>query len=101
MMAGMRTTDYIINAVFVLIVFRQARERELDRRSVIIPLAIVVYVAHLYGRIARSSLPRARAINPRNRHNLHCARYDRPSGGAPSHLSFVHAHVLGCSAPGH
>ena len=49
-MAPMRTTDYLINAVFVLIVFRQARERELDRRSVIIPLAIVAYVAHLYVR---------------------------------------------------
>ena len=47
-MAAMRTTDYLINAVFGLIVFRQARERELDRRSVIIPLAIVAYVAHLY-----------------------------------------------------
>jgi hypothetical protein len=49
-MATMRTIDYLINAVFVLIVFRQARERELDRRSAIIPLAIVVYVAHLYVR---------------------------------------------------
>ena len=49
-MTTMRTTDYLINAVFVLIVFRQARERELDRRSVIIPLAIVAYVAHLYVR---------------------------------------------------
>ena len=49
-MAPMRTTDYLINAVFVLIVFRQSRERELDRRSAIIPLAIVVYVAHLYVR---------------------------------------------------
>jgi hypothetical protein len=49
-MAAMRTTDYIINAVFVVIVFRQARERELDRRSVIIPLGIVAYVAHLYVR---------------------------------------------------
>ena len=48
MMAPMTITDYLINAVFVLIVFRQARERELDRRSVIIPLAIVAYVAHLY-----------------------------------------------------
>jgi hypothetical protein len=46
----MRTTDYLINAVFVLIVFRQARERELDRRSVVVPLAIVAYVAHLYVR---------------------------------------------------
>ena len=49
-MAAMRTTDYLINAMFVLIVFRQARERELDRRSVIIPFAIVAYVAHLYVR---------------------------------------------------
>ena len=47
---AMRTTDYLINAVFVLFVFRQAREQELDRRSVIIPLAIVAYVAHLYVR---------------------------------------------------
>jgi hypothetical protein len=47
-MVAMTTTDYLINAVFVLIVFRQARERELDRRSVIIPLAIVAYVAHIY-----------------------------------------------------
>jgi hypothetical protein len=46
----MRTTDYLINAVFVVIVIRQARERELDRRSVIVPLAIVAYVAHLYVR---------------------------------------------------
>lgn len=46
----MRTTDYLINAVFVLIVLRQARERALDRRSVIVPLAIVAYVAHLYVR---------------------------------------------------
>ena len=49
-MAAMRTTDYLINAVFVLVVLRQARERELDRRSVIIPLAIVAYVAYLYVR---------------------------------------------------
>jgi hypothetical protein len=47
-MAVMRTTDYLINAMFVLIVLRQAHERELDRRSVIVPLAIVAYVAHLY-----------------------------------------------------
>ena len=47
-MMGMTTTDYIINAAFVLIVLRQARERELDRRSVIVPLAIVAFVAQLY-----------------------------------------------------
>ena len=49
-MAAMTTTEYLINALFVLIVVRQARERELDRRSVIIPLAVVAYVAHLYVR---------------------------------------------------
>ena len=49
-MTDMTTTDYLINSLFVLIVFRQARERELDRRSMIIPLAIVAYVAHLYVR---------------------------------------------------
>ena len=54
-MAPMRTTDYRINAVFVLIVIRQARERELDRRSAIIPLAIVAYVAHIYVRSVPTS----------------------------------------------
>jgi hypothetical protein len=49
-MAAMKTTDYIINAMFILIVLRQARERTLDRRSVIIPVAIMAYVAHLYVR---------------------------------------------------
>lgn len=44
----MTTTDYLINAVFVALVLRQARERELDRRSIVLPLAIVAYVAHLY-----------------------------------------------------
>src|SRR6476646_6779059 len=49
-MAAMRTTDYRISAMFVVVVLRQARARELDRWSVIIPLAIVAYVAHLYVR---------------------------------------------------
>ena len=47
-MTAMTITDYLINAVFVLIVLSQARERELDRRSFIIPLAVVVYVVHIY-----------------------------------------------------
>ncbi len=47
-MTTMTITDYLINAVFVLIVLSQARERELDRRSFIIPLAVLVYVAHIY-----------------------------------------------------
>ena len=47
-MTAMTITDYLINAVFVLIVVRQARERELDLRSFLIPLAVVAYVAHMY-----------------------------------------------------
>src|SRR5579862_2750496 len=47
-MTAMTTTDYLINAVFVLIVVRQARERELDLRSFLIPLAVVAYVIHIY-----------------------------------------------------
>jgi hypothetical protein len=48
MMIPMTATDYLINAAFVLLVLRQARERKLDRRSLIIPLAVVAYVAHMY-----------------------------------------------------
>ena len=33
----MTTSEYLLNAAFVLLVVRQARERELDRRSVIVP----------------------------------------------------------------
>ncbi len=44
----MTTTDYLINAVFVLFVLRQAREHQLDRRSLIVPLVLVAYVAHMY-----------------------------------------------------
>jgi hypothetical protein len=49
-MVAMTTTEYLLNALFVLLVLRQARDRELDRRSVVLPLAIVAYVAHLYVR---------------------------------------------------
>jgi hypothetical protein len=44
----MTITDYLINAMFVLIVVRQARERELGLRSVLVPLIVVAFVAHLY-----------------------------------------------------
>jgi hypothetical protein len=47
-MLPMTFTDYLINAVFVLIVARQARERELDRRSIVVPLAILFFVAQMY-----------------------------------------------------
>jgi hypothetical protein len=44
----MTTTDYLINAVFVLVVLRQARERQLDIRSFVVPMIAVVWVAQLY-----------------------------------------------------
>ncbi len=44
----MTITDYLINALFVLVVIRQARERELDLRSLLIPLVLVAFVAHNY-----------------------------------------------------
>jgi hypothetical protein len=47
-MLPMTTADYLINAVFVLIVFRQARERKLDTRSFVLPLLLVAFVARMY-----------------------------------------------------
>jgi ABC-type antimicrobial peptide transport system permease subunit len=44
----MTPTDYIINGLFILVVLRQTRERRLDARSVIAPLALVVFVATHY-----------------------------------------------------
>ena len=52
----MTTTDYIINTAFVLLVLRQATERRLDRRALLLPLAAVLFVAHLYIR----SIPTSR-----------------------------------------
>lgn len=45
---GMTTTEYLLNAAFVLLVLRQARERELDRRSVIVPLVLMFFVGSQY-----------------------------------------------------
>jgi hypothetical protein len=42
------TTDYLINAAFVLMVIRQARERQLDRRALVIPLVLVFFVGQQY-----------------------------------------------------
>ena len=44
----MTTSDYIINAVFVVVVLRQARERKLDARSLVVPLLVVFWVAQHY-----------------------------------------------------
>jgi hypothetical protein len=40
--------DYILDSVLVLLVFRQLRESRLDRRALLLPLAIVAFVAHEY-----------------------------------------------------
>ncbi len=45
---GMTTTDYLINALFVVVVLRQARERRLDVRSFVVPLIVVFFVARQY-----------------------------------------------------
>lgn len=44
----MTTSEYFLNAAFVLLVLRQSRERELDRRSVIIPLTLMFFVGAQY-----------------------------------------------------
>jgi hypothetical protein len=44
----MTTTDYLINAVFVFVVLRQARERQLDVRSLLVPLVVVAWVGRMY-----------------------------------------------------
>jgi hypothetical protein len=47
---GMTTSEYLLNAAFVLLVLRQARERVLDRRSVVVPLVLMFLVASQYVR---------------------------------------------------
>jgi hypothetical protein len=44
----MTTSEYLINAAFVLLVLRQARERRLDLRSFLVPLVILFLVARQY-----------------------------------------------------
>ena len=44
----MTTSEYLLNAAFVLLVLRQVRERELDRRSVIVPLVLMMFVGAQY-----------------------------------------------------
>jgi hypothetical protein len=44
----MTTSEYLLNAAFVLLVLRQARERELGRRSVIAPLVLMFFVGAQY-----------------------------------------------------
>jgi len=44
----MTTTDFLINAVFVLVVLRQARERKVDAHSFLVPMGVVFFVGRMY-----------------------------------------------------
>ncbi|MEV5014058.1 hypothetical protein ACIGW1_15990 [Streptomyces sp. NPDC053780] len=44
----MTTTEWITDTVLVLVVFRQLRESRLDRKTFLIPLGIVAFVAYSY-----------------------------------------------------
>ncbi len=44
----MTTMDYLMNGGFILMVLLQARERQLDRRAIVIPLVLVFFVAQQY-----------------------------------------------------
>ena len=44
----MTTTDYLINLLFVFIVFRQTHERAIDRRYFVIPIVLVLWVGSMY-----------------------------------------------------
>jgi hypothetical protein len=47
-MPGMTSSEYLLNAAFVVLVLRQVRERQLDRRSVIVPLVLMFFVGAQY-----------------------------------------------------
>ncbi|MFB7408353.1 hypothetical protein ACFCZ2_14325 [Streptomyces sp. NPDC056202] len=44
----MTATEWITDAALILVVFRQLREGRLDRRTFLLPLAIVAFVAYSY-----------------------------------------------------
>lgn len=44
----MTTTEWITDIALVLVVFRQLREGRLDRKTFLIPLGIVAFVAYSY-----------------------------------------------------
>lgn len=51
----MTTADYIVNLLLVFAVLRQARERRVDLRSVLVPLVLVALAAHQYLRVIPSA----------------------------------------------
>jgi hypothetical protein len=44
----MSISDYLLDSILILLVFRQIRESRMDRRAVLLPLGIVAVVAHSY-----------------------------------------------------
>ncbi|MFD8638465.1 hypothetical protein, partial [Streptomyces sp. NPDC059656] len=44
----MTATEWITDAALILVVFRQLREGRLDRKTFLLPLIIVAFVAHSY-----------------------------------------------------
>ena len=44
----MTTPDYLINALFVFVVLRQARERHVDLRSLLVPLAVAFFIGQRF-----------------------------------------------------
>ena len=44
----MTTSDYLINGLFVFVVLRQARERKIDLRSLLAPVAAIAFVVFNY-----------------------------------------------------
>lgn len=44
----MTTTDYLMNAGFALLVLRQARERRIELRSVILPVVLMFFIVQSY-----------------------------------------------------
>ena len=51
----MTTTDWILDIALILIVLRQIRPGRVDARFVLLPLAIVAWVGHLYLRALPST----------------------------------------------
>ena len=44
----MSTTDYVVDILLILVIFRQVRPRELTARSAILPIVIMVYAGVHY-----------------------------------------------------
>jgi hypothetical protein len=55
MLVAMTITDYLLDTLLVLLVFRQLRESRLDRRAILLPVVICAVVAEMYLRSVPTS----------------------------------------------